>query len=462
MGTGDGSTEINATELQNALSSVNVIAGDTIMLLDGIYTGSYISTVTGTAEAKIYIKPKNYMAVIIDGYLQIGNFSGSVGAFTRVRNIHFTKTGIFRGTWETPQGTIGYPPNIYPAAYNVEIINCMYHDGGGGVQSYESGNGLLLYGNIGFNNGWADDTNGGAQNLYIHSANKTIKHNIFAGAFKRNVAVFTRNSTIDNINLTENVMIERLATLFGGDATEGKIASGSIINNHIVHGSLQCGYTANPNENITVQDNRVYAPGKTGLIFAYFKNIIASGNKIISGGDNNGGYLGQLLGLTNPSTFPAINWNINNNEYYYIGSSPANLVNSEGFALYSFNEWQALGYDADSFYDETLPTVNELFVYPNEYPDADDMRMGIVVIWNWAGDNTVEVDLTDLGLEIGTTYRWRQAQDPLVDVDTWLCAGNSYTFAMTGHTVAKPIGFDEELIPTQFPTFGCFVIEKVV
>jgi hypothetical protein len=41
-------------------------------------------------------------------------------------------------------------------------------------------------------------------------------------------------------------------------------------------------------------------------------------------------------------------------------------------------------------------------------------------------------------------------------------AGNSYTFAMTGHTVAKPIGFDEELIPTQFPTFGCFIIEKVV
>lgn len=461
-GTGDGSTEINATELQNALSSPNVIAGDTIMLLDGTYTGSYISTVTGTAEAKIYVKPKNYMAAIIDGYLQIGDFSGTVGANTRIRNIHFTKTGIFRGTWETPQGTIGYPPNIYPAAYNVEIINCIYHDAGGGVQAYESASGLVLYGCVGFNNGWADDTNGGAQNLYIHSQDKTIKHNVFAGAFKRNIAVFTRNSTIENITLEENVVIERFTTLFGGDATEGKISSGSIINNHIVHGGLQCGYSANPNELITVQGNNIYANGQKGLTFSYFKNIIASGNKVVAGGDNDGGYLGQLIGLNNPSTFPVVDWQINGNEYHYIGSVPAKFVNSEGYAAYSFAQWQALGHDADSSYDELLPTVNELFVYPNEYPDVDDMRMGIVVIWNWAGDETVEVDLTDLGIEVGTTYRWRQAQDPLVDVDTWECAGNSYTFPMTGHTVAKPIGFDEELIPTQFPTFGCFIIEKVV
>jgi len=75
--------------------------------------------------------------------------------------------------------------------------------------------------------------------------------------------------------------------------------------------------------------------------------------------------------------------------------------------------------------------------------------------------NNVTVDLTSLGLQVGTTYRWRQAQDPLVDIGTWLCAGNNLTFAMTGHTVALPIGFTEELVPTQFPRFGCFIIEKV-
>ena len=91
-GTGDGSTEEQASELQSVLTSENVIAGDTIVLLDGTYTGNYYSTITGTATNKIYIKPKNYMAAIIDGSLQIGDFGGVRGAYTRIRNIRFTNS----------------------------------------------------------------------------------------------------------------------------------------------------------------------------------------------------------------------------------------------------------------------------------------------------------------------------------------------------------------------------------
>jgi hypothetical protein len=157
-------------------------------------------------------------------------------------------------------------------------------------------------------------------------------------------------------------------------------------------------------------------------------------------------------------------WNLFDNKYHYLGPS-ANLafkVEYGEFSWGSFAEWQAAGRDTEgSIFAESAPTSNEILIYPNEYPDADDMRMGMVVIWNWEELETVDVDLTELGLEIGTTYRWRQAQDPLVDVDTWEDDGSPYTFAMTGHTVAKPIGFDEELIATQFPIFGCFIIEKV-
>ena len=87
--------------------------------------------------------------------------------------------------------------------------------------------------------------------------------------------------------------------------------------------------------------------------------------------------------------------------------------------------------------------------------------MVIVVIWNWEGLENVEVDLSDLGLELGQKYLWRQAQDPLIDIDTWVCNGDVYIFPMTDHSVAKPIGFDGELIPSQFPTFGCFIIEEL-
>ena len=415
------------------------------MMLDGTYTGYFVSTVTGTADAKIYIKPQNYMAAVIDGSLQID------GEYTRLRNIRCTNSDINRGTSETPQGTISRPPNIYPTAPNVEIINVMYDNGGGGVLAYNDANGLVLYGDIGFNNGWADDTLGGAQNLYIHSLNKTVKHCIFGGAFKKSVAVYTTNGTIENITLEENVVFARGTFLVGGNhgVTDGPIVNG----NHILCNLFEGGYVYDPNGALTFTNNHVYALGRSYYI-KYFTDLILTGNKFVAVGS-------EEVWTPFAIAYPGADINnvnsyvLEDNEYHYTGAV-------QPFNDGSFAQWQALGYDLDSSYSTDLPSVNEIFVYPNEYPDADDKRMGIIVIWNWAGDNTVAVDLTDLGLEVGTTYRWRQAQDPLVDIDTWVCAGNSFTFTMTGHTVAKPIGFDEELIPTQFPTFGCFIIEKVV
>ena len=450
-GRGDGSTEAQATELQNALASENVIAGDTIIMLDGTYTGNYVSTVTGNALAKIYVKPKNYMAAIIDGYLQIGDFGGINGAYTRVRNIRCFNSNTNRGTWATPQGTISRPPNIFPAAPNVEIINCIYHDGGVGIPAYNEANGLVVYGTVGFNNGWADDVLGGAQNLYIHSLNKTVKHCVFGGAFKRSVAIYTTNAIINGITLEENVVFAKLALLMGGNATQGQVVSGSLLSNHVVNNGIQLGYDMTPNIAAICNNNRVW--GNNPLTASYFQYLTMNGNKF-TGQEVSGNGCFEINYTTEKQSYA-----INNNEYHKIGVGTAF---HEGAFNGDFAGWQALGHDADGSYSTELPTVNELFVYPNEYPDVDDMRMGIVVIWNWEGGATVAVDLTDLGLEIGTTYRWRQAQDPLVDIDTWVCDGNSHTFAMTGHTVALPIGFDEELVPTQFPTFGCFIIEKVV
>jgi len=328
----------------------------------------------------------------------------------------------------------------------------MYDNGGVGVPAYEAANGLTLYGAIGLNNGWADDTLGGAQNLYIHSLNKTVKHCVFGGAFKKSVAVYTTNGTIQDITLEENVVFSKGTLLMGGNDSNGQVISGSLLGNHILGNGIQLGYDKKPEIAVICNNNRVY--GDDPITASYFQYLTLNGNRLV-GHQSSGSGCFELNYTTEP-----IEYLINNNEYHYLGYKSGNgLVFNPGT---NFAGWQALGYDADGSYSTEPPAVNEIFVYPNEYPDASDMRMGIVVIWNWAGDETVAVDLTDLGLQIGTTYRWRQAQDPLVDIDTWICDGNSHTFAMTGHTVALPIGFDEELVPTQFPTFGCFIIEKVV
>jgi len=449
-GTGDGSTELLATDLQWVLTHENVIPGDTIVLLDGTYTGNFYSTITGVVGEEIIIKPKNYLQAIIDGSIQIGDFGGINGAYTIIRNVIGTNSDTDRGTWETPQGTISRTPNIFPAAPNVGIINCIYHDGGVGIPGYEVANNLILYGNLVYNNGWADDNLGGAECLYLHSTNKTVKHNIFGGAFKRSVAVYTTNGTIDDITLEENVVFARSTLLMGGNASDGEVILGSLIGNHVINNGIQLGYTMTPNITAICNNNRVY--GDNPLTASYFQYLTVNGNKF-SGKDASGNACFELNYTTEK-----IEYLINNNEYHNVGIG-GGIFNPGG----TFAGWQALGYDADGSYSTILPTINEVFVYPNEYPDEDDKRMGIIVIWNWEEYNSVAVDLIDLELAIGDTYRWRQAQDPLVDIGTFVFDGNPVSFGMTAaeHSVAYPIGFDELLIESQFPVFGTFIIEKV-
>jgi len=446
-GAGDGSTAEKSTELQVALISGNVIAGDTIVMLDGIYAGNYMATINGSAENRIVIKSKTPYQAVIDGGLTLGNNDGVTGAYIDVKNIHITNLDANRGTWETEQGTIGIPTSMYVLAPYCRVLNNYIHDGGVGLAAYDKADSLVAYGNLIWNSGWADDVRGGAQNVYTHGANQTLKNNICVGGFKETFKAYSAGSYIRDYIAQNNVIFVRSTDVIGSESM--RMSNISFIGNHILPKLMQVGYVFDQNDNAIVEDNIVYTPNDINgaLNVIYFEKLSYKRNTIV----------GIRTWFKDPTDITLKDWAVDNNEYHEVGDLP----NYDLDDFVSWQGWQAAGNDTNSTFDHLMPTENQTFVYPNEYYEAGDTRMGIIVIWNWKGDNTVEVDLTDLGLEVGTTYRWRQAQDPLVDVDTWECAGNSYTFAMTGHTVAKPIGFDEELIPTQFPTFGCFIIERV-
>jgi len=453
---GDGSTEAKSTSLKNAITSENVIAGDTIMLLDGTYIGTFVVKVSGTAEDKITIRSKNMYGAVIDGSYIVGDGTGK-GQYTISRNIRFMNSTTDRGSWEMENSGDYIPDVTRIITENAYIINSIIHDGGLGMGHQQLSDNGVVYGNIFFNNGWADNLLGGAQNIYWQGSGKTIKHNVFGGAFKKSFAGYGTNALIENCDVLENIIFSKTSALVGSDNNycNGITFSG----NHILNDGIQLGYNYQNNGIATANDNRVYCPERPLNAF-WWSTLNMDGNVFVGGED----VVAHAFYFAEDDE-SEVTWNFQNNKYHYLGATPSQAFKVEygEFSWGSWAEWNAAGYDTvGSTYSEVKPSVNEIFVYPNEYPDANDKRMGIVVIWNWAGDETVEVDLTDLGLEVGTTYRWRQAQDPLVDIDTWECAGNSYTFAMTGHTVAKPIGFDEELVPTQFPTFGCFIIEKVV
>jgi len=455
IGGGDGRTENDPVKLEHALLSENVIAGDTILLLDGIYKGNYTSTVTGSVGNQIVIKPRNAYQAVIDGGLQIGDLSNIRGAYTIVRNLRIYYSDTIRGKWTDPQGSNQRPAGILNAAPYCKFINNIIHDGGVGIGSWQKSDYSEIYGNIIFNSGAPDNLLGFAQNIYFQGTGKIIRHNVFAGGFKRTFAGFGTRAYIKNCSVLANVIFARESVLIGSVHNMG---DGIKFNdNHIIGegNTMQIGYNYKYNGSCEIKSNRMY--GKSYSSVQWWNDVEMSDNVIVQGEKvQNKGF--QFVDDRSPTEF---NWNLHDNKYHYLGPAPLQAFIIDGVAWFSWEKWKGLGYDTvGSTFSTSKPTQNEYFVYPNEYPDPDDPRLGIVVIWNWKGLETLKVDLSDLGLEVGSTYQWRQAQDPLVDIDTWVCDSDVYAFQMTGHSVAKPIGFDEELVPSQFPTFGCFIIEN--
>lgn len=450
-GLGDGSSENNPASFELAIRSGHVIPGDTILLLDSIYKGVFQITIMGTQDQPIIIKPLNDYKALIDGGLIIGDLHGEKGSHIVIRDFQITNSDTWRGTWLTVQGSIERAPSINVQAPYVSIINNFIHDGGVGVCGYSAARECLVYGNIIWNSGWADDVHGGAQNIYMHSSTKTIRHNVFAGAFKRSVQLHGNHGALTESTVSENVAICKESFLVGSY----NVPNHDIVidGNHIL-GWAEIGYVYDPNDNVTVSRNIIYSQSYSGIRFLRWKNINFQGNKIIKPSN-----LSVDIFLPSDDSAEIATYNIDRNQYYQLPQGYKTPFEIRKHKAISFSDWQKEGYDINGFFKYNFPEANETYVYPNEYPG--DKRMGIVVIWNWEALDNVAVSLKELGLVEGETYLWRNAQDPLGDISTWTYYGKQYLFPMIERTVAYPIGFNELLLPNQFPLFGCFIIERL-
>lgn len=450
-GDGDGSSEKRPVMFEYALSSSNIIPGDTLFLLDGTYTGTYQVNIKGADGLPVIIGPINDHRAVIDGGLTIGDLQGEKGSYIVVRDFIITNNDPWRGTWETPEGTISRPPGVNVQAPFVSVINNFIHDGGIGISGYSAARECLVYGNVIWNSGWADDVLGGAQNIYMHSSKKTIRHNVFAGAFKRTVQLHGNQGALTESSVSENVAICKESFLVGSY----NIPNHDLVidGNHIL-GWAEIGYVYDPNDNVTVRKNIIYSQSYSGIRFIRWKNVNLFANRIIKPS-----HLSVDIFLPSDDIRDLTNYSIDSNQYYQSSSGYKAPFEIRKHKAISFSDWQKEGFDRNGSFTYHFPDANETYVYPNEFPG--DKRMGMVVIWNWEELAQVNVDLEKLGLIEGKTYMWRNAQDPLGDTSTWTFSSGPYSFPMTGHTVAYPIGFDELLVPNQFPTFGCFIIERL-
>jgi hypothetical protein len=106
----------------------------------------------------------------------------------------------------------------------------------------------------------------------------------------------------------------------------------------------------------------------------------------------------------------------------------------------------------DNAYLTSRPQRNRIVVRPNEY-EANRYH---IVIYNWERKGTVLVKLPPAGLKKGDKYEIRNAQNYFGNIVSGTYSGRSIRIALSGETVAKPIGWDAP--PSSLPEFGVFVL----
>lgn len=441
--------------LVEALTSQYVIPGDTIYLLDGIYTGNFTCSLNGTAENPITIRPYPGSRAIIDGKLTIE------GSYTNWVEIENTLIGTYPRATDVP----GSDPPIVAGGItilgdHIKMINCIIYDlVNVAIGWWEAANGGELYGCFTFNNGWIGPDRGHGHGIYTQNLGesdiKTVKHCVlgtnFAGSLlslSTNLACYGLAGHQKNFRFTECAMIDG-NQLVGGNGVENVVMDKC----HIHEDRLTIGYEDVDNVDMTITDCII----RGEFCPFYMPTFTMSGCRIYSSHEK---YV--VYGLEPAGGVVA--YNLSGNAYHYDGEAATPFYGT-GVAKYDFAGWQAqYNTDADSTYTTDPPDTNAVFVYANEYLDAGSKRMGFVVIWNWEGLDSVDVDMTALGLNVGTTYKLRSALDYFGDVSEFVEDGDPVAVDMraVSHTLSVPSGYAETIIEQTFPAFGVFLVERTI
>jgi hypothetical protein len=439
LGNADGLSEVNAMELSVALgASSPVNAGDTIFLLDGIYTGRYESVISGTINQPISVKSKPGEWAIING-----NTNSNLGAALTVNGayIYFSDFEIAHvGSFSKKEGSTDFSACdgiSHLSGVGCKFINLLIHDNpGGGVGSWKQTADTEFYGCIVYNNGFEGSSGElKAHGFYIQNEsnlNRKITNNIVFNNFDKGIIAWSacgsncpNNNIVQNISISYNTSFNSANWRFGDLGGKDNFFTGTDSNNGIVRvdnvnfdnnisyhntdftvngtlfeaSAITVGWT-NPNSpvvNSTVVNN-IFLGRNNSLRFFHIDDLTYSKN--IS--------WGRFIQVNNNNNIN--NWNFDNNSYYtrYIdGNSNPNLrpIDLNGQRTL-FSDWQSnFSIDASStnkLYN--LLNQKDFIQYTqNEY----NPNLFKIVALKANGANSVNADFSNTGINIpsGTNFK---------------------------------------------------------
>ena len=434
---GDGSLA-RPWDLGTALAGAGgrVLAGDTVWMLGGTYTGNFRTGIAGAPGRLIVYRQYPGQRARIDGTLRADG-----------TDVAFWGFEVFRSA---PSGVL---PAVESRGARQKFINLVIHDAAQqGITFWDEAVDAELYGNIVYNNGTHENLDHGT---YVHnmSGTKLIKDNVFFNNLAYGIHVYAGlgDGTQRNVHVVGNVSFN----------------NGTISTRYAAKGNILIG-AEDPDEGMRAIDNLLYFSGSVGEnmrvgYLAANKDVVVTGNTVFGGGtalvvgdwtsatvqNNTVGGPAEIVDLRDSPSGHA--WS--GNRYYRIATAAAWRTGA-GTAL-SLVDWKlATGLASTDVAVAPVPSATQVVIRPNQY----EQGRALVVVYNFAGQGNVSVNLSGV-LASGQRYEVHNVQDyygPAVAAGTY--SGGSITLPTSGVNPPERLGRSTPTPPRTGPNFDTFVV----
>jgi hypothetical protein len=416
---GDGS-QAHPRDLQSALSQQSPAnPGDTIYLKAGTYPGNFTSELRGAELAPIIVRAVPGERVTLSAATATAPALTVNGIWTWFADFEITNPKPERITAEVQNVPFRHGVGVQiGTASNVKLINLVVHDLEGGIIIPAETEGVEVYGNIIYYNGW-QRADGVGEGHGILTPNMTsaryIRDNIVFDQFSHGIQAY--GSEVDNLYIEGNVLFNNggIAKFLDRNVLVGGGSRNLVFSNNMTY------YTAGP-------------------------AAMGEGVNIGFGGD-----------------CPAARINDN----YLTGSNPLQLTKCRpeemhGNTLHGRFDPQDVKRYADNHFmapkPPPTPTMSgvQVFVRPNAYEPG----RATITIFNWDRLPTASVDVSKVLSRSGQFVLHNAANYFGPPVLSGTYEGGALTVPMRSLSNALPVGTVTTPPPVTAPEFAVFVIEK--
>ncbi|MFC3881450.1 T9SS type A sorting domain-containing protein [Algoriphagus namhaensis] len=472
----NGSDPSQAWDLAFALSeSSPLVAGDSLVLLDGVYEGNFESFLNGSSGNPIVVIAQNDGGAIIDVSKNRTSGTGLIvkGTHTWFVNLKITSSTTIRKS-EASNGfaEVLYESGIALFGDNIKIINCWVYDvNGGGMELWRNGFNNEVYGTVVFNNGSQAETRGTGHGFYIQHADpsqpKIIENNIVFQNASQGINIYTTNPENKGIKVFRNVSFNT-GVIADVDLTvhrpphnltigsRNNLSSDMEVMGNVFYRDLQ-GSRLKANEVSNVTFGRTYFPNQS---LSFKENtVFGGGNQIellpLSGLELRSNRLynvhGNFYALFGGSAdYPGANWD--SNSLFNIANFPT------PFNGLNFQNWKdSFGFDVNSDFRNFPAVLDEIMVTKNKY---DESKYYVTIVSLNDSEN-IAVDFSAYDIPPGSEYEIIDFQNPF-DSDQRVVGtyeGGTIRFPMNWSKSLQPKGNMPYVVRHTDLTFGTFLLK---